>query len=258
MVAGPGAARRQSVVARAQRGTLERIGLSGRKKGEGPGSKDAKWGERSNIALHPEWGSFPDQSRASPILGLSYEDYKENVEKEVIHGRFAMLGVSGVWAQENFGMGPWFKTGADCTLDSCTFRYLGGNLPSYKGGIIGLVVIQAVLMGVPEAYRAGWIENPLGLSSGGVYPGGANFDPLNFGMGKDRSFFKEDLDTLKVKELKHGRLAMVAFMGILAQAYSTNPEGLFDGTHGPVANFEAHFNDVAHCNVVDRSNCVYK
>jgi hypothetical protein len=41
-----------------------------------------------------------------------------------------------------------------------------------------------------------------------TYPGGA-FDPLNFAKG--------DIDTLKLKEIKNGRLAMMACLGFVAQ-----------------------------------------
>ena len=79
-------------------------------------------------------------------------------------------------------------------------------------------------------------------------------DPLNFSDGKEANFFGDDLDTLKIKELKHCRLAMLAWLGILAQSVSTNPEGT---EIGPVANWSAHVADVVHCNVVDRSGCVF-
>ena len=41
-----------------------------------------------------------------------------------------------------------------------------------------------------------------------IYPGGA-FDPLNFAKG--------DIETLKLKEIKNGRLAMMACLGFVAQ-----------------------------------------
>ncbi len=58
-----------------------------------------------------------------------------------------------------------------------------------------------------------------------VYPGGA-FDPLGF--AKDAS----KLDELKLKEVKNGRLAMVAFLGFVAQHAATGK--------GPVAALGEH------------------
>jgi len=54
---------------------------------------------------------------------------------------------------------------------------------------------------------------------------------------------------MKIRELKHGRLAMLAWLGILGQAMSTQA--------GAVANATAHIGDVYHCNVVDRSGCAF-
>ena len=39
--------------------------------------------------------------RTSPLTSLTYDEYKNNVSAEIIPGRFAMLGVTGAWAQEN-------------------------------------------------------------------------------------------------------------------------------------------------------------
>jgi light-harvesting complex I chlorophyll a/b binding protein 4 len=55
------------------------------------------------------------------------------------------------------------------------------------------------------------------------YPGGP-FDPLGFAKG--------DFKALQTKEIKHGRLAMVAFMGFIIQAQATG--------EGPLANLGAH------------------
>ena len=49
---------------------------------------------------------------------------------------------------------------------------------------------------------------------------------------------------------------MLAWLGILAQSVSTNPEGTAKPI-GAVANWSAHVADVVHCNVVDRSGCVF-
>ena len=64
----------------------------------------------------------------------------------------------------------------------------------------------------------------------GVYPGG-RFDPLKFSE-------KVDMEEMKIKELKHCRLAMGAFLGCLAQQAYTGV--------GPVANLSAHVSDPSH------------
>lgn len=61
-----------------------------------------------------------------------------------------------------------------------------------------------------------------------VYPGGA-FDPL--GWSKDAAKFEE----LKLKEIKNGRLAMMAFLGFVAQHAAVG------GT--PLTNLSAHLAD---------------
>jgi hypothetical protein len=91
--------------------------------------------------------------------------------------------------------------------------------------------INLVLMGAVERFRAAG-TGPAGFSPGvgkfdssvfdGVdelYPGGP-FDPL--GLADDPEVFAE----LKVKEIKNGRLAMVAALGFAVQAAVTK-EGCF-------------------------------
>ena len=196
--------------------------------------------------------------RTSPLTSLTYDEYKNNVSAEIIHGRFAMLGVTGAWAQENLVGTPWFMAGEECTFDSCSISYLNNKFEaSYDGALLGIIFLEIVLMGGAEGYRTGLLENPFGdVTAGSVFPGG-RFDPLNFSEGKDANSFGEDLDTLKINELKHCRLAMLAWLGILAQSVSTNPNGAGPDAVGPVANWSAHVADVVHCNVVDRSGCVF-
>ena len=55
------------------------------------------------------------------------------------------------------------------------------------------------------------------LQGSGREPGYFGFDPLNFMKGKS----EEEANTMKMKELTNGRLAMMAFSGIVTQAVLT-------------------------------------
>ena len=80
---------------------------------------------------------------------LTYDEYKNNVSAEIIHGRFAMLAVCGAWAQENTVGTPWFMAGSECTFEKCEISYLNNSFtPSYSGALFGLIFIEMVLMGM--------------------------------------------------------------------------------------------------------------
>eukprot|EP00959_Pyramimonas_sp_CCMP1952_P273590 5718522-Pyramimonas_sp.AAC.1 len=68
------------------------------------------------------------------------------------------------------------------------------------------------------------LEAALGGSGDPAYPGGQFFNM--FGLGKD------NMDKLKLNEVKNGRLAMLAMLGYFVQAMVT-------GT-GPADNLFAH------------------
>ena len=57
------------------------------------------------------------------------------------------------------------------------------------------------------------------------YPGDIGFDPLRLAPA-DASGFA----TMATRELQHGRLAMIAFMGLVAQEYQTHETGAASAT----------------------------
>ena len=149
-----------------------------------------------------------------------------------------MLGVNGAWAAENGTGIPWFKAGELCTPDDCTaISFPGGDALAPEGSgypnfwiVLG---VETVLLGAAEGYRTGLIDAPFdGFTVGDVNPGG-RFDPLGLSESGD-------LEELKIKELKHSRLAMFSFLGFVAQAAATK--------EGPIANWSAHVADPVHVN----------
>ena len=158
-------------------------------------------------------------------------------ELELLHGRWAMLGVVGAAVPEalarfgGFELGEpvWWKVGEaklnspDLALDYLGF---GGFHIAGSSGLAVIAACQLFLMGGPEYARFVGVDSlvPVGVYLPGDrdYPGGAPFDP--FGVSADARVFERQ----KVAEMKHGRLAMVAMLGCFAQAWATGV--------GPVEN----------------------
>lgn len=200
-------------------------------------------------------GSLPGDYGFDP-LGLSdpegtggFIEPKWLAYGEVINGRYAMLGAVGAIAPEIFGkLGwipqetalPWFKTGV--IPPAGTYNYWADPYT--------LFVFELALMGFAEHRRfQDWVkpgclgkqyflgfEKYLGGSGDPPYPGGPLFNPL--GLGKDEKSFKE----LKLKEVKNGRLAMLAILGYFVQ-------GLVTGV-GPFQNLLDHLADPVNNNVL--------
>lgn len=211
----------------------------------------------ASASLYPEWGTYPGGEGKSPIIPMG--DPK-NAEREVIHGRFAMLAVAGAYTQEQATGIPWFLAGSYCTPDDCSAMIdafpgavAGVNAPTETGPFFyfGYVItMQLLTFGLAEVYRTGLqpipeekIENPFPELEqvGNIYPG-QRFDPLGLSG-------KYGLDELKVKELKHGRLAMVAWLGCIGQAIATQ--------EGPYKNLMDHRADPLHANAIFNVGATY-
>jgi len=217
---------------------------AGRSKFLGPLAFDSAYPPHLVGELPGDYGFDPLNLSASP------ESLDRNQELELLHARWAMLGVVGVVVPElltDVGALPlaesvWWKVGA-AKLGGESLNYLGigGFVIAGKQGVAVIAACQAVLMGGPEYARFVGIRSlePVGVYLPGDknYPGGAPFDPL--GLSDDAAGFEWQ----RVAEIKHGRMAMAAMAGCFAQAVVTQ--------EGPVANLRAFAADPTRHNVAE-------
>merc|ERR1711977_14389 len=151
----------------------------------------------------------------SEVFGL--ERFREC---ELIHGRWAMLATLGVIVAESTTGVSWTDAGK-VELDGA--RYLNFDLPF---SISQVCWFEALAVGGAELYRNGEL-NP----EKRIYPGGA-FDPLCLAtVGKAD---ENQISRLREAEIKHGRLAMVAFFGFGVQALTVS-----EGAMGSLAAFSS-------------------
>lgn len=123
-------------------------------------------------------------------------------ECELIHGRWAMLAALGVIIAESSTGVSWADAGK-VELDGA--RYLNFDLPF---SLPQLCWIEAFAVGGAELYR----NSELDISKR-CYPGGV-FDPL--GLATEGKADNDQINRLREAEIKHARLAMVAFLYVHA------------------------------------------
>lgn len=174
-------------------------------------------------AIAPDYldGSMAGDYGFDP-LGLSADSMarKWYRQAELVHSRWAMLGVLGILTQELVRPDVfWYEAG------------LPQNLPGpFKNiNMGGLLAFEFWAMHYVEVRRWQDYKNPGSVNTDPLfktftvpneemgYPGGGLFDPFGWSKG--------NLRELKVKEINNGRLAMVAWIGfaLQAQAVGKNP-----------------------------------
>ena len=212
-------------------------------KGAG-GTMESGWFNRAlrqsarQRSAYPEWGNA---GALKWIEGTGSAKEQKLAARELMHGRWAMLGVTGAIAAENTTGVPWFEAGGSCTFDistPCTLSYGGYDFEAAPYAVWGLTAIEIALMAGVEVHRTGWPafqETPpsafADCEQNDMYPGG-RFDPLNVGTPPGSEANTEYLQLMQVREIKHGRLAMLAWLGMIVQAVATK--------QGPMANLATH------------------
>lgn len=164
-------------------------------------------------------------------LGEKPENLARYREAELQHARWAMLGVAGVIAVEVTGNGDWVS--AQPNTWEGTAKYLGNETHAPLFAVIG---VNTLLMAFAEAQRGAASPEER------MYPGG-KFDPAGLSKG-------QDFEALKRKEIANGRVAMLAFLGVMAQ-HQAYPDG-----QGPVAALAAHIADPWHTSAAQNAMAV--
>ncbi|XP_075481757.1 chlorophyll a-b binding protein, chloroplastic-like [Primulina tabacum] len=186
----------------------------------------------------PPWldGSLPGDFGFDPLgLASDPETLKWFVQSEIVHCRWAMLGAAGIFI-------PEFLT--KLGILNTPSWYSAGEL-DYFTDTTTLFIIELILIGWAEGRRWADILKPGCVNTDPIfpnnkltgtdvgYPGGLWFDPLGWGSGSP-----EKVKELRTKEIKNGRLAMLAVMGAWFQH-------IYTGT-GPIDNLFAHLADPGH------------
>uniref|UniRef100_A0A0D6R6P8 Chlorophyll a-b binding protein, chloroplastic n=1 Tax=Araucaria cunninghamii TaxID=56994 RepID=A0A0D6R6P8_ARACU len=187
-------------------------------------------------------GSLAGDFGFDPLeLGKDPKNLRWYVQAELIHARFAMAGVAGILFTDLLRLAG---------LKNIPLWYEAGAMKFEFASTETLFLVQLILMGFVETKRYMDFINPgsqampgtffgleqalEGLETG--YPGGPLFNPV--GLARDIRKSK----SLKLKEIKNGRLAMVAMVGIMVQASLTHT--------GPIDNLATHLSNPWHNTII--------
>lgn len=193
------------------------------------------WFPGNDPAPHLD-GSMPGDYGFDPLsLGSDPKILKWFQQAELVHARTAMTAVAGIifpavaTKAGVLNVPEWYEAGSVWVQNNPGFPFAS------------LLFIQIVLTGWVETKRIMDFQNPgtqdNWLGEGGQfkpmangYPGGSFFDPFGLSRGSEAQLRK-----YQDNEIKNGRLAMVAFLGFVAQHAATGK--------GPIDNLIDHINN---------------
>jgi light-harvesting complex I chlorophyll a/b binding protein 5 len=174
-------------------------------------SREARWLPGTTAPIHLDGKNAGDFGFDPLGLGSDPTRLKWYTEAEKMNGRWAMAATAGILGQETLGVGKWFEAGAK----------------DYGFPLMPLIAIEFLVMGYLETKRyqgfretgnSGFLES---------FP----FDPANMNSPE-----------MQLKEIKNGRLAMVAFFGFAIQALVTRA--------GPLTDLSNHINNPVENNII--------
>ncbi|XP_052171938.1 chlorophyll a-b binding protein CP29.2, chloroplastic-like [Diospyros lotus] len=186
-----------------------------------------------NLAKNQAGDVVGIRTESSDVNATPFQPYSEVFglqrfrECELIHGRWAMLATLGALAVEWLTGVTWQDAGKVELVEGAS--YLGQPLPF---SLTSLIWIEVIVIGYIEFQRNAELDPEKRL-----YPGGKYFDPL--GLASD----PQKKEALQLAEIKHARLAMVAFLGFAIQAIVTGK--------GPLNNWATHLGDPLHTTIID-------
>jgi len=137
-------------------------------------------------------------------------------EAELKHGRVCMMAWFG-WVAADGGFGfPLRFPGEIYSLASVPTSYEAHDVFVSQGSM-GFMLFAAALI----EFCTGAVLVEVAKGESDREAGDYKLDPLNFLKGKS----EEEVNRMKLRELKNGRLAMLAFAGVVTQS------GLGESTH---------------------------
>ncbi|KAK9697155.1 hypothetical protein RND81_08G018600 [Saponaria officinalis] len=179
--------------------------------------------------VDPEWldGSLPGDYGFDPLgLGKDPAFLKWYREAELIHGRWAMIAVLGIFVGQAWSGIPWYEAGAaPGAVAPFSFPTLLGTQLLLMGWVESKRWVdffnpdsQSVEWATPWSKTA---ENFANATGDQGYPGGKFFDPLRLAGTMENGVYvadQEKLERLKLAEIKHARIAMLAMLTFYFEA----------------------------------------